>query len=544
MPPNRSPRRPVLRLRNVLLMCIALVAAWVGLEVYRALTAVPGAAIDYGAHVAELTERYQPPGGGPGTPNAWDALLDAIARADEVEAVYRGPVLPEEGATGAIVDYTLIYAPTNDDDPYRPYTAAIVRAKSARALEAMEEAGIFEAIAEAARRPRAVRPRPHGRLIDTLLPELGRARNLARASAARMFLAAQDGDHATVATAFEGMMALGRVLSHQFTLIDHLVGIAIQSLAMREARQLLIEHRFDEHALAAMLAALERQPLAPFDVAMEGERIGMLDIVQWTHTDDGRGSGRLIVSEVIAIGATPGAVPFGSTPLVNLGGLFFASKAATTRKLEEIIDAQVRRAHAPPSRRALVSPNPDLIMESLTRRYLLLRLVLPAWNSAIESRDHADTELAGTRVMLAIELFRARHGRLPEALTELVPEILPKMPLDPTTGAPFAYRVFQDGEDEHGRGYLLYSWGGDGVDNGGLRHPKENVFARGSGAPGYDFIINDPRPEPKPAEPDPYAPDPADEEDEEPGPPDPADEAPEADDPGLPAKEPAEPVED
>ena len=61
---------------------------------------------------------------------------------------------------------------------------------------------------------------------------------------------------------------------------------------------------------------------------------------------------------------------------------------------------------------------------------------------------------------IAVERFRRRHGKLPERLGQLVPEFLPKVPDDPYTGEPLRYLIEENG-------YVVYSVGPDGVDDGG-----------------------------------------------------------------------------
>lgn len=71
----------------------------------------------------------------------------------------------------------------------------------------------------------------------------------------------------------------------------------------------------------------------------------------------------------------------------------------------------------------------------------------------------------GADAAIAVERYRRRHGKLPERLDELVPELLPRVPTDPFDGQPLRYVV---GEEE----YVVYSVGRDRVDNGGIAYPK------------------------------------------------------------------------
>jgi hypothetical protein len=62
---------------------------------------------------------------------------------------------------------------------------------------------------------------------------------------------------------------------------------------------------------------------------------------------------------------------------------------------------------------------------------------------------------------IALKRFQLQHGNYPEKLSELTPEFLASVPLDPVDGQPLRYRRNSDGT------YLLYSIGENGVDDGG-----------------------------------------------------------------------------
>ena len=67
---------------------------------------------------------------------------------------------------------------------------------------------------------------------------------------------------------------------------------------------------------------------------------------------------------------------------------------------------------------------------------------------------------------LALERYRGRHGRYPDSLADLVPELLKVPPVDFMDGQPLRYRPTEDGH------FVLYSVGLDCVDNGGqMRRP-------------------------------------------------------------------------
>lgn len=75
-------------------------------------------------------------------------------------------------------------------------------------------------------------------------------------------------------------------------------------------------------------------------------------------------------------------------------------------------------------------------------------------------------QLRAARSAVAIERYRLAHNRLPESITDLIPAHLETVPTDPFDGRPLRYR-------KRNPGYVVYSVGPDGTDNGGTeRMPR------------------------------------------------------------------------
>ena len=109
----------------------------------------------------------------------------------------------------------------------------------------------------------------------------------------------------------------------------------------------------------------------------------------------------------------------------------------------------------------------------------------------MDSGIYAQTMVAGTRAVIAVERYRIAHGQYPETLAAVVPAFLPAVPVDPMTGNPLLYTRIEN--DPHLREYLVYSTGIDGIDNGG-RAPEGDSYPNPVGiAKGFDFIVNQPR---------------------------------------------------
>jgi hypothetical protein len=81
----------------------------------------------------------------------------------------------------------------------------------------------------------------------------------------------------------------------------------------------------------------------------------------------------------------------------------------------------------------------------------------------------AQTEAVMAATAIALKRQQLRHGELPAELGQLVPEIMPRVPLDPMDQQPFRYRRGNDGS------FLLYSVGANGVDDGGSLETREDA---------------------------------------------------------------------
>lgn len=94
-------------------------------------------------------------------------------------------------------------------------------------------------------------------------------------------------------------------------------------------------------------------------------------------------------------------------------------------------------------------------------RYRFTDLLITSVDSVFEATARVRGANACADTSIAIEQFRRANGSLPLTLAELVPEFLPAVPIDSMDGNPLRYVVNDDG-------YMLYSVGRNGVDDGGV----------------------------------------------------------------------------
>jgi hypothetical protein len=140
------------------------------------------------------------------------------------------------------------------------------------------------------------------------------------------------------------------------------------------------------------------------------------------------------------------------------------SEEKVSAALREERDAAVRLSRKPYAdvRAAIDSARPR---PSLSPSKALAQTLSPTYRKCIEKDFLMRSRRRGTQVLLAVELYRLRHGNLPQSLSDLESLEIPGVALsltDPLTEKPYVYRV-QNGD------YLLYSVGMDLKDDGGAK---------------------------------------------------------------------------
>jgi len=134
----------------------------------------------------------------------------------------------------------------------------------------------------------------------------------------------------------------------------------------------------------------------------------------------------------------------------------------------DIMDGYIKSARLPLHKRQEAVKAIDARLQSTSQIHILLHAIIPglARITTIELRTIA--QLRTARVALAIERYRLAAGRLPDALTDLVPAYLDAVPTDPFDGKELRY-------EKLGVGFLVYSVGEDLSDDGGTEKPPRRT---------------------------------------------------------------------
>jgi hypothetical protein len=457
-----------------------------GAQRWRALTAqaqpIPGSGagqIPAGAGFEDLAKL-----------NRWAEAAEVLAEFDSrrLEFFKRrgGEFVLSSGQAIEAVDFTTVYEPPHPTltPPTTPAaeTAAADRKVAVRAamaaIEELEASGfvgrlsgirrmgvLMRPVSETASGPGEPLAPP---LIDSLFPELGQARGAARVCAARMHLALRAGDQVAYIDALDTMLALARMCDAQCTLIERLVGAAIESLALSRVRREMEAYPTAEWTAAVRGVIAARMGRPPPSHAVRGEAVWARDAAAWLFAQPWkvqRATFGLEDEDKLGVSLfNPVRTPLGTY-------------AGTARAMSGIASAWAPFLDAEPFVRPAAIPR-------ATSELMLVQVLSPAYMRLASSEDTLLAQRRGVLTLLGIRHYRHRTGEVPERLEDLGDEDLPPdlATADPFTGQPFGYRRIDPAGDRAGRSFLLYS---AGVVHPGLT-PARTVLGTAPPAVGAD----------------------------------------------------------
>lgn len=231
------------------------------------------------------------------------------------------------------------------------------------------------------------------------------------------------------------MFAASDTLSQQLSIVEHLIRLATLGSAMSQTEFLLNEAQMSDDELARLAHQVEASDIqGSFTRALIGERArGYLAFQQ--QTGAWRSADCLKYLEMLK-----GTIAFSAESLPD--------GRNHMRGMLDQFEAQERAAAA-----------------SLARNnHVLTAQTLPSLTSAFDAYCKATAYQRALVAAIAAERYRLKTGQFPSQLTDLVPDYLPAVPIDPFDGQPLRLRL---ADDE----ILIYSIGLDGKDDGASNPP-------------------------------------------------------------------------
>ena len=247
-------------------------------------------------------------------------------------------------------------------------------------------------------------------------------------------------------------------------LISRLVQIAIRALACRNTEQVVNRVTLTDGQLQTLAQWLEAYTdEAGYRQALIGERcFGLYSFRTPGGISSDMGGGKILSTVLVPL---------------KIFGLHDRDMLSYVNLTQDYIDA----LDLPRGERLAACEAITADFNSGKRGGLLTKILMPALlrTYQIETRHVADLRVA--RTALAVQRYRLAQGKLPQALDELVPAYLDAVPTDPFGGQALRYSL-------RAKGYVVYSIGEDGTDDGGAERKREK--RRADGTPIWDVTFS------------------------------------------------------
>ena len=306
-----------------------------------------------------------------------------------------------------------------------------------------------------------------GPLLGALLPTVQKCRELASLLSFRVTwnLGAGKIDEA-LADAL-AIHRLGRLLTHGASLIELLVGVAIESIAHQTDLTLLEQGRLTAKQISAYRAELEKlQPLGSLaDKIGFSERLEFLDSVQHSVR---YGNVGLLGGEFRGQTAEQIFEALDWNTVLSMGNRNYDRMEAALHKPTRgerfqamvLIDLELRKLQ----KAAKINPNdpPPKIRAELTRKIgaIYVTELMPAMQKLSDAADRAEQIHRNGLLAAGLAAHFADHKKYPDTLADLVPKYIAEVPGDVFSAKAMIYKPTA-------AGYLLYSVGVNGIDDDG-----------------------------------------------------------------------------
>ena len=275
------------------------------------------------------------------------------------------------------------------------------------------------------------------------------------------------------------MLAVDRGITHDRTLIAELVRIAIAQIAVSANWELLQSTAVKDEQLAALQRNwTDFEFIQTFENAMSIERVvGQITLA--TMRDSGLASYFAPLKELGLLETEDNFISglkvkyksvmwryWWSYPdeLREIKGVQSVMEAARQARTNHSFFAADTKLKAQIESLGIKSNDGDDFWFTDPAKadfHFIISSSMMAFEKAFKKVMKVETARQMTITAIALKRFQLKHGNYPAQLSELAPEFLASVLLDPVDGQPLRYRLNSDGT------FLLYSIGENGKDDGG-----------------------------------------------------------------------------
>lgn len=334
---------------------------------------------------------------------------------------------------------------------------------------------------EASKRPRRYAPLLGPSVICILLPDVQQYSHVASALCARAMLRLGEGK---LDEAWSDLLAchrLARLVGQGPTFVEAVVALSIDREACAGDQAVLQYVHLTADQAARMRADLDRLPAMPSmaDKIDAGERFTYLNIItDISHEGNTSLAGFSIMSgpddvnmedAVKSLIRHSSHATIDSDHVLRQGNSWYdriadacrkpqgAERRAAFRQLDKDLRELYKKAADTKSFEKAMPVDPR---KALSEQFsnVFLTLFLPKMRN-LQCENHWSMRLELDKLGFALAAYRADHGRYPAKLADLTPRYMTAIPPDFISGSPLHYRL-------EGQGYLLYSVGVNGRDDG------------------------------------------------------------------------------
>jgi hypothetical protein len=351
----------------------------------------------------------------------------------------------------------------------------------------------FDQIIEMTRRPKMysplispASPESQPMMISVLLPVTQGTREAARILLGHAMRQLSDGKVAEAQQEVLACHRLARLVGQGPTIIEALVGIAIESMACRGDAMIVDHGNLTEKQAKQFQADLGKLTSMPrmVDKLSTAERFMYLDVV----SSLAQGGSDDLFGNLGGVGIASGGnqLANGIKKVLTQSMLDWDEVLRSGNEMYDKMEKAAGNSSRAERLKAFGRLNEELKQSTIRARAtfrnplsiaaalflsrkakgrlmggILNSLLLPALNQAMEAEDRSTTRLQLAQTAYALAGYRAKFGSYPQGLSQLAPKYIPKVPRDLYSGHSFRY--FGDSDD-----FLLYSVGTNGQDDSGL----------------------------------------------------------------------------
>jgi hypothetical protein len=314
---------------------------------------------------------------------------------------------------------------------------------------------------------------------DFLLPYLSEAREMTRWLAIQIRYKAASGDYDGAVRDVERLLGMAAIVSRGGVIISHLVTIACEAIGCDAARAIVLKYDLPAPLLKRMATMFlqHADEAEPFVEAVRSESVHARAIAGILYQEGYRS----LMRRFGGGGKYPKVTGRVWEVVMALGPLVGSTREATERNFDACYQHMVAAAEKPNA------PGVGAEYEDFARDLggkahslpqvlfgyrdpvgmVVATMFMPSLGTAHQKVAYRDAMLRAMALFCAIKAYEKEQGKLPERLDRLVPDYLPRVPIDPFgEGKPFHYlksSVPNLPPDAWG----IYSNGSDFKDDGG-----------------------------------------------------------------------------